>query len=96
MFNELLLLRLVEIGQIKPLVLRMRIWINLKYSPKRGPDRSFVTVFFNAFPFCIDLSKSARSEEPPEGLAGLKAGGGLGGPAGGGGPGGGGGGGIFC
>ena len=69
------------------------------FPPTDGADLSFVTVFFKAFPCCIDLSNAPRSvvPPPPDDLA-LKAatGGGLGGPDGaGGGPGGGGGGGIF-
>jgi len=69
------------------------------FPPKLGADLSFVTVFFKAFPCCIDLSNAPRSVEPPPPPPddlGLKAGaaGGLGGPGAGGGPGGGGGGGI--
>jgi len=66
------------------------------FPPTNGADLSFVTVFFKAFPCCIDLSNAPRSvvPPPPDDLA--FAGGGLGGPDGaGGGPGGGGGGGIF-
>jgi hypothetical protein len=67
--------------------------------PPNGADRSLVTVFFSALPFCMELSKAPRSEglllgfpPPPPTFMG----GGLGGAgAPGGGPGGGGGGGII-
>jgi len=100
--DELLLLPLFEAAEDDEPAVRLLfalaelLLLFAVFPPNNGPDLSFVTVFFKAFPCCIDLSKSPRSCVPPPDDLGLETGGGLGGPAGaGGGPGGGGGGGIL-